>query len=106
MLSIQLLSFLLFFLIIGLFCLTAINTAFRNLQRKESKKHLQSVGKLFFYRYLSRLFFPNEYEDLYFASIFAQHFTRFCYAILSLLFMNRLHLITTYSSEGSTDTFF
>lgn len=84
---------LLIILLIGLFCLTAINTAFRHLQRKEAKKQLNLTGKLFFYRYLSRSFFPNEYEDLYFASILAQNVTRFCYAILSLLFLGQLHLI-------------
>lgn len=90
----QILVILLFALLIGLFCLIAVNTAFRHLQRKESKKQLDFAGKLFFYRYLSRIFFPkHEYEDLYFASIFAQNFTRFCYAILSLLFLGYLDLI-------------
>jgi len=87
-LSFPILSLLLAILLLGLFCLTAINTAFRALQRKESNKQLNVAGKIFFYRYLSRLFFPkHEYEDLYFASIFAQNLTRFCYAILSVLFL-------------------
>jgi CBS domain containing-hemolysin-like protein len=81
-------------LLIGLFCLTAVNTAFRRLQRKESKKQLNLAGRLFFYRYLSRFFFhEQEYEDLYFASIFAQNVTRFAYAVLSIFFLGQLHLI-------------
>lgn len=89
----QILAILLIILLIGLFCLVAVNTAFRNLQRKESKKQLDLAGKLFFYRYLSRFFFPtHEYEDLYFASIFAQNVTRFCYPILSLLFLSQAGL--------------
>jgi CBS domain containing-hemolysin-like protein len=81
-------------LLIGLFCLTAVTTAFRHLQRKESKKQLDIAGKLFFYRSLSRFFFHHqEYEDLYFASIFAQNVTRFCYAILSILFLGQLHFV-------------
>lgn len=58
------------------------------------KKKLTSSGKLFFYRYLSRLFFHHkEYEDLYFASVFAQNVTRFSYAVLSILFLGQLHLV-------------
>lgn len=99
--SITYLAFFLIFLLIGLFCLTAINTAFRHLQRKESNKQLNLVGKLFFFRYLSKYFFPNEYEDLYFASIFAQNFTRFFYAIISILLLNQLEFIK-WNFNGET----
>lgn len=76
-----------------MFFLTTINIAFRNLQRKEFKTQLNLTGKLFFYRYLSNFFFPNEYEDLYLASTFAQNFARFCYSILAILFLNQLSLL-------------
>jgi putative hemolysin len=93
-LSVPLLTIILIILLIGLFCLTAVNTAFRHLQRKESKKQLDLAGNLFFFRRLLRLFFQHhEYEDIYFASIFAQNVTRFCYAILSLLLLIQLHLM-------------
>jgi putative hemolysin len=107
-LSFYILIILLIILIIGLFCLTAVNTAFRHLQRKESKKQLDVAGKLFFYRYLSRLFFPNhEYEDLYFASVFAQNVTRFCYAILSLLLLGQLQLVMwTFDPQTQGYSFF
>ena len=106
-LSFQVLTLLLNILLIGLFCLTAVNTAFRHLQRKESKKQLDLAGKLFFYRYLSRLFFPkHEYEDLYFASILAQNLARFCYAILSLLFLGQLYLVLwTFDPESRSYSF-
>lgn len=82
-------------LILGLFCLTAVNTAFRRLQKREAKKQLELAGKRFFYRYLSSLFFPkHEYEDLHFASIFAQNILRFGYAIYSLLLLEKLRFIS------------
>lgn len=103
--SLTILIFTLTVLLIGLFCLTAVNTAFRHLQRKESKKQLNLAGKLFFYRYLSRLFFhQHEYEDLYFASIFAQNVTRFAYAILSLLFLAQLQLVMWHVDGGTQAT--
>lgn len=106
--SFTLLILLLIILVIGLSCLTAVNTAFRTLQRKESNKQLDIAGKLFFYRYLSRLFFPkHEYEDLYFASIFAQNLTRFCYTILSLLFLAKWNLAGwAYNNQTQTYSFF
>lgn len=92
---------------LGLFCLTAVNTAFRSLQRKESKKQLNLAGKLFFYRYLSRLFFPkHEYEDIYFASIFAQNVVRFCYTILSVLFIVQWDLASwKFNPQSQTYSF-
>lgn len=93
-LSFYFLLAVLILLLIGLFCLTAVNTAFRSLQRKEAKRQLNLSGKFFYYRYLSRLFFHHqEYEDLYFASVFAQNVTRFCYAIISILFLVQLQLV-------------
>lgn len=106
--SFSLLPIILIILLVGLFCLTAVNTAFRNLQRKESKKQLNFAGKLFFYRYLSRLFFPQqEYEDLYFANIFAQNVTRFCYAIISILFLVKLGLVAwNFDIQTQSSTLF
>lgn len=105
--SIHLLIFLLIILLIGLFCLVAVNTAFRHLQRKESKKQLDLTGKWFFYRYLSRLFFPKyEYEDLYFASIFAQNVARFCYTIFSILLLSQSDLILwTFNPQTESYSF-
>lgn len=77
---------ILFIPLLGLFALTAVNTAFKRLHRKESRKNLDTAGKLFFYRYIIRLFFPHqEPEDLYFSGLFTQNVLRFSYAVLSLL---------------------
>ena len=92
--SLHIFTIILSLLLIILFCLTAVNTAFRRLHRREAKKQLDLAGRRFFYRYLSRLFFPQkEYEDIYFAAIFAQNLARFCYAILSLLILAKLQLV-------------
>ena len=73
-------------LIIGLFSLIAVNTAFRRLQRKESKKQLDKIGNLFFYRHFSRIFFQKqEYENFHIANLFAQNLLRFFYTLLSLV---------------------
>jgi putative hemolysin len=94
-LSLHILSLILILLLIGLFFLTAINIAFRRLLKKDLKKQLLSTGKLFFYRYLSRIFFLQQEheEDIYFAGIFAQNMVRFCYAIVSLFILGRLDLL-------------
>jgi len=106
-LSLQLIILFLFILLIGLFCLIAVNTAFRYLQRKGSKKQLDLSGKLFFYRPLSKIFFPKyEYEDLYFANILAQNVTRFCYTILSLLFLVQSDLLIWILNPQTQNTSF
>lgn len=102
--SLPLLFTLLFILLIALFCFTAMNTAFRRLQRKEAKKQMALSGKFFFYRYISRFFFHHhEYEDLYFTGIFAQNVTRFAYAIISILILVKGQLIV-WSYLSATDT--
>lgn len=103
--SLPLITFILIIFLILLFFLTSLNTAFRRLQRKETKKHLEVTGKLFFYRYLSRLFFHHEYEDLFFACVFAQNVTRFCYAIFSILFLGRLQFVMwTYDPQSHSSS--
>lgn len=90
------------FLLVGLFSLVAVNTTFRSLHRSGSKKQLNLLGKLFFYRSLSRLFFSKqEYEDLYFANVLAQNIVRFCYALLSLIFVAYFSLITWIPNESN-----
>lgn len=105
--SLQIIIFILVILLLGLFCLISVNTAFLHLQRKESKKQLDLAGKLFFYRYLSALFFPkNEYENLYFANILTQSLVRFCYAILSLILLANSHLLLwSFNSQSQTHSF-
>lgn len=79
----------------GLFVLTAINSIFRYFQKRDLKKQLSSIGKLFFYRDIHLFFFPKqEYEGLFFANTFAQNLLRFSYAIVSLLILINTDLIT------------
>ncbi len=93
--SLQFLTIILILLLITLFCLTAVNTAFRRLHRRDAKKQLDLAGKHFYYRYLSGLFFPQqEYEDLYFATILAQNVARFCYTIVSCLMLIKLQFVS------------
>lgn len=90
---------LLLICLLGLFSLTAVNTAFRRLHRKNSKKELDAAGKLFFYRYISSFFFPkHEYEDIYFANLFTQNAVRFFYAILAFFFVAQLMNNSDYMS--------
>ena len=92
--SFTLLTLIFAILLLELFSLTAINMAFRSLHRKESKKQLDLVGKLFFYRPLSKMFFSNrEHENLYFANIFAQNIIRYCYVLISLVFLDKWDII-------------
>ncbi|WP_213105301.1 hemolysin family protein [Candidatus Protochlamydia amoebophila] len=87
--------FLLVILIIGLFCLTAINTALRRLHKKNSKKQLSLSGKLFFYRRFHAIFFRNqEAEELFFITTLAQNILRFIYVIFSLTILIQLNLIS------------
>lgn len=85
--------FLLSFLLIGLFSLTSMGTALRNLHKRESKKQLNLTGKLFFYRYFHALFFRQEIEELFFASTLTQNVLRFAYTLLSLFLLIQLRLM-------------
>ena len=91
----SLLFFSFAFLLLSLFCLTAVYVACRRLQKKDSKKPFQAAGRLFFYRYLSYFFFPHkEYEDIYFVSLLSQGLLRFIYTILSIYTLVKWQLIT------------
>ncbi len=84
--------------------MTALNSVFRRLPKRDLKKQLNSIGNLFFYRPLHLLFFPNhEFEAIFFVSTFAQNTIRFCYAIISLLILIQTHIIEIgiNSSQGS-----
>jgi putative hemolysin len=76
------------FFLIGTFFLTAVSSAFRRLHRRDSKKEIIALGKLFFYRPFHLYFFPmHEYEGLLFATICAQNIARFCYAASAIIFL-------------------
>jgi putative hemolysin len=87
-LSLTALLIILFIMLLGLFCLTAVNASLRRLHKKDSRKHLEKTGNLFFYRYIHQLFFRNqEYEELFFASSLAQNGVRFFYITTSALIL-------------------
>lgn len=77
----------------GTFFLTTMNSALRRLPRSDAQRELNSLGNFFFYRKFHLWFFPErEYEGLFFATLCAQNFARFCYVggILALLTYSQL----------------
>lgn len=77
----------------GTFFLTAINSAFRRIHKKEIKLQLNALGKRFFYQNIHRFFFPqHEHEGLFFATICAQNITRFCYIAFMLAFLSHTEM--------------
>lgn len=98
---------LLIVLLIGLFCLTATNTTFRLLQKRNVKWQHKLTGKLFFYRHLHDFFFPNpQFEELIFANTFAQNLLRFVYAIFTLLILAHSGLLHWYASTQTEASIF
>lgn len=82
-----------FIFLAGTFFLTATNSAFRRIHRKDASRQLKGVGSGFFYRPFHHYFFPAyEYEGLFFAIICAQNITRFCYAITMLGFFSQTQM--------------
>lgn len=74
--------------LLGMFFLTAVNSAFRRIYRTDFNKKLLSVGKAFFYRNFHLFFFPkHEYEGLFFATICAQNIARIVSTGSFLLFL-------------------
>ena len=72
--------------LIGLFCLTALNAALRQYKKKQIKRQPDIGSKLFFYQYFHRWCLPtSRCEELFFVNSLAQHMLRFAYALLSFL---------------------
>lgn len=101
--SLSIWIFTLILLLAGLFCLTALSSAFRRLQRTNTTKQIHQNQRLFFYRTLHLLFFPQqEYEGLFFAITCAQNILRFCYALVSFFFMIHAGLIVVETDPTSS----
>jgi len=63
------------------------------LPKKDVKAQFRALRNIFYYRPLHLFFFPgNEYEGLFFATIVAQNFARFCFAAFSTLFLYQTEL--------------
>ena len=92
-----------FSILIGIFSLTASNTTFRLLQKRNVKWQLKLTGNSFFYRHLHTFFFPHpQFEELIFANTFGQNLLRFLYAIFTLLvlaYSGLLHWSNTSQSD-------
>lgn len=70
--------------LLGTFFLTALNSAFRRLHKREAKEQIKLLGNVFFYRPFHSFFFPqHEYEGLFFSAHCAQAITRFCYPVFT-----------------------
>ncbi|MFT4552714.1 MAG: putative hemolysin [Chlamydiales bacterium] len=73
--------FLIFLFLAGTSFLTVTSHSLHLMRKRLSKKTLDEVGKLFFYRFFQKKFFPKkEIEALYHASISAKMILTFCYA--------------------------
>lgn len=79
---------LIVFFLAGAFALTALSSSLRRIHKKDLKKQIRSLGRLFFYRGFHQFFFPTqEYEGLFFATLSAQNIARFCYVAAMLTFL-------------------
>jgi CBS domain containing-hemolysin-like protein len=106
-LALSILVTVLIVLLIGLFSLAAINSAFRRLQRKDLKKQFQAIGNLFFYRSWHLFFFPeHELEAIFFVNTFAQNTIRFFYALLSFLIILQANIVIPTPNAEGTGLFF
>lgn len=96
-------------ILIGLFCLTTLNSVFRRLPKRDLKKQFNSMGNLFFYRSVHLLCFPdNEFESLFFSNTFTQNILRFLFAIVSFLILvqtNVLDFAVNPTTPQSTSLF-
>lgn len=88
------LIFILSFILIGLFCLTAMNSAARRLRVSQATKLMNDLGYQFFYNSFYKLFFTqHRYEGLLFSNTCTQNILRFVYAILSIILLSYVQLI-------------
>lgn len=79
---------ILFFLLLGHFALTTVNSAFRHLRHERAKLHLKELGSLFFYRQFHRFFFPKKEPDaLFLATLAARHLTQFFFAAIAVFLL-------------------
>jgi len=96
------LFFLNLFFLVSTFFLTAMTSALRTIRSKNSKKQINSISALFFYRRFHTFFFPHrEFEGIFFSCICAQNITRFCYAATAVFFLIETDLFkSTLTFDG------
>lgn len=77
----------------GSFFLTALISSLNTLSKKDATEELKTLGKLFYYRLFHlKIFHEKEYEGIFFSSIVAQNFAKFCFAAFSTLFLTKTEL--------------
>lgn len=82
--------------LIGTFFLTAVSSALRRTQKRDSDKLFQSLGKSFYYRYIHQFLLPgHEYEGVFFATTCAQNIARFIATATMLVFLLLQFNVTT-----------
>lgn len=86
-------TFFLFIVFAAIFSLAAFHQVLRRFHSKESKKHFQELGTLFFFRPFLRNFFPHhELDSLLFSLITSQNIYRFIFALLAVFFSDSLSI--------------
>ncbi|KAF3361440.1 hypothetical protein PHSC3_002003 [Chlamydiales bacterium STE3] len=94
-----------FIFLAGLFFLTALVSSLRRMHKKESKKSLNEIGRLFFYRSFHLFFFPKEeYEGILFSAICSQNVCRFFFVAFAALFAwhHEIHHFEWYTLSAIT----
>lgn len=96
---------LMLFFLVGAFVVTSLSSALRRIHKKDAKKQLKILGKLFYYRNVHHYFFPgNEYEGIFSAVISALNIIRFCYVLTVIALFSSLQLFDQ-AIYGPSDLF-
>jgi CBS domain containing-hemolysin-like protein len=87
------LFFLSIFFLVGSFFLTAEISSLNTLSKKDAVEELKADTKLFYYRLFHIKIFPEKkFEGLFFSSVVAQNFAKFCFAACSTLFITQTEM--------------
>lgn len=96
----SILTFLTVLFLVATFFLTLTNTSLRRLSKTDAQKEINALGNLFFYRKFHQYFFKSrQYEGLFFATVCAQNFCRFCYVASLITLLTYLPLFHTVGLE-------
>jgi putative hemolysin len=99
-------SFLTVLFLAATFFLTLTNTSLRRLSKTDAQKEINSLGNLFFYRKFHQYFFKSrQYDGLFFATLCAQNFCRFCYVASFISLLAYLPLFHAAASDIDHHTF-
>lgn len=92
--------FLTLFFLIGIFLLTSLSSAFRQLHKDDSQKNLE-MSKTFLYFPFHQFFFTDQgFEGFFFTTLCAQNIARFCYAVFAYVFISHTSLFDQTGPEN------